>query len=62
MPNANKVKHVLVDRDMSQAELARKMGVGPGHVSKIMRNDADVRESTLKRMCRALNCKAEDLW
>lgn len=62
MPNANKVKHVLVDRDMSQAALARKMGVEPGHVSKIMRNDTDVRESTLKRMCSALNCKAEDLW
>lgn len=62
MPNGKKVLHALVDRDMKQADLARRSGLSPEHVSDIIRNDKNVRESTLKRICKAIGCKAEEIW
>lgn len=62
MPNGKKVRHALVERDMTQADLARKSGISPEHISGIIRNDKNVRESTLKRICDAIGCKAEEIW
>lgn len=62
MPNGKKVLHALVDRDMKQADLARRSGLSPEHVSDIIRNDKNVRESTLKRICKAIGCSAEEIW
>lgn len=62
MPDRTKVKMELAKRDMTQADLARKMGVSRSHVTKIMSKGTDVRESTLKRICRAIGCRAEDIW
>lgn len=62
MPNANKVKHRLVDLGMNQADLARASGLERHHVYKILNQSEDIRESTLKKLCKGLKCKAEDIW
>lgn len=62
MPNGKKVRHALVERDMTQADLARKSGISPEHISGIIRTDKNVRESTLKRICKAIGCNAEEIW
>lgn len=56
------MRRIMFEREMSQADLARAMGVSPSGVTKIMRKGTDIRESTLKKVCRALNCRAEDIW
>lgn len=62
MPNREKMRRIMFERDMTQADLARSMGVSPSGVTKIMRKGTDIRESTLKRICQALGCRAEDIW
>lgn len=62
MPNPEKIRRVLFDRRMSKADLARKMGVSRSFATHITKSGVDIRESTLKRLCDAMGCKAEDIW
>lgn len=42
---------------LSQAELARRLGVNQGRVSALEREGADLRVSTLLRLAKALQCR-----
>lgn len=51
------IVNTLKLKGLSQAELARKMGVGPMTVSKQLKPGADVKASTIKRIAKALGVK-----
>lgn len=61
MPDSKKLKRIMDEQDMSQAELGRRAGIKPANVSHIVNSNRDVRESTLMKIARALGCKAEDI-
>lgn len=58
----NKIKHMMLDKDLSYTEVAKRMGVHVSHVSNILSRNNDIKTSTLKKLCKALGCKAEDIW
>lgn len=62
MPDKTKVRMRMAALDVNQKELANRANMIESHVSKILRDGTDVRESTLKKLCHALGCKAEDIW
>lgn len=62
MPYGHKIRKLLEERGMTQAELSRLSGIKESNISYIVNNDRSVRENTLRRICAALNCKAEDIW
>lgn len=61
MPDSKKLRERLEAMNMNQAELARKAGLKPSNLSLIMNKNRDVRESTLAKLCAALECKPEDI-
>lgn len=61
MPNANRIKHIMVDKGMTQADLARKSNIDKSHISHILKRNGSVLEPTLYRICKALDCKPEDI-
>lgn len=62
MPDKTKTRMRMAALDINQKELAKRANMIESHVSKILRDGTDVRESTLKKLCHALGCKAEDIW
>lgn len=62
MPDKTKTRMRMAALDINQKELANRANMIESHVSKILRDGTDVRESTLKKLCHALGCKAEDIW
>lgn len=61
MPYGWKIKKLLKERDMSQADLARASGIEPSNISYIVNNDRNVREKTLWSLCQGLHCKPEEI-
>ena len=47
--------------DLTQAELAAKLGAAPSTVANIEQGRVDAPTSTLIRLCKALNCSADKL-
>ena len=62
MPNGNKLRKLMEDKNITQKELQNRTGIDQGRISAIINNEDDIRESTLKRICEALECEAEDIW
>lgn len=62
MPDKRKMRVRMAELGINQQELCRRANLGESHVSKIMRDGTDIREGTLKKLCHALGCKAEDIW
>ena len=58
-----KLAVVMADRNISNKELAAKVGMHPTSVSKIKtrRRLTRIDESTLDALCKALNCQPGDL-
>lgn len=61
MPNGWKVRKILAENDMTQADLARVTGMSESNVCRIVKGNRNVREKTLWRICKALGCKPEDI-
>lgn len=58
-----KLAVVMADRNISNKELAARVGMHPTSVSKIKtrRRLTRIDESTLNALCKALNCQPGDL-
>ena len=54
---------VMAERDISNKELARQIGMHPTSVSrlKVRRQFTRIDEATLNALCKALNCQPGDL-
>lgn len=61
MPNAKKVKEILAERKMTQADLARASGIDPSNISHILKSNRNIREKTLWRLCKGLRCSPEEI-
>ena len=61
MPYGWKIKEILKEKEMTQAELSRITGIKPSNLSYIVNNNRDVLETTLERLCYGLECRPEDI-
>lgn len=50
------VKKILLDKGMSQRELAFKMGIAENNLSNILKRE-NIKTDTLKQIATALNCR-----
>ena len=55
MSASKKIKHLLVERDMTMADLADKLNTGQSNLSQKMKRD-NFSENELKEIAKALNC------
>lgn len=61
MPYGWKIKKLLKEKGMTQADLARATGIDPSNICHIVNEDRNVRESTLYRLCEILQVKPEEI-
>lgn len=59
--NVEALKSALAEREMSQNELARKVGCSYGQMSNIVNGRREPRTDIFKRMCDALRKKPQQL-
>lgn len=55
-----KLFHLLIDRDMSVAELQKRAGYS-ANISTRLRNDTYVSLESIEKICRVLHCKVDDI-
>ena len=55
-----KLFHLLIDKDMSVAELQRSAGYS-AKISTRLRNDTYVSLESIEKICRVLHCKVDDI-
>ncbi|MGI6736018.1 MAG: helix-turn-helix domain-containing protein [Anaerovoracaceae bacterium] len=55
-----KLFHLLIDKDMSVAELQKKAGYS-ANISTRLRNDTYVSLESIEKICRVLHCKVDDI-
>lgn len=51
-----KIRDATIQRGMSNAELARRSGVSYRLIYNIMQGDANLRSSTIEKLCNVLGC------
>lgn len=56
----NKLRHILVDRNMMKKDLQEAAGLTNHEMMKI-RNDKDITTETIEKICDALNCEVTDI-
>ena len=61
MPYGWKVKAILEEQEMTQADLSRASGIEESNISHIVNNDRNIREKTLAKLCKGLGCKPEEI-
>ena len=61
MPQREKIKKILEEKGMTQADLARASGIDASNISYIISESRNVREKTLWKLCKGLGCKPEDI-
>lgn len=55
-----KLLHLLIDKDMTIADLQKQAGYS-ANISTRIRNDTYISLESLEKICRALNCKIDDI-
>ncbi len=60
MVNYKKLFHVLIEQDMTNAQLRQKAGFSANIMTRIKHNKYVSLES-LEQICRVLNCKLDDI-
>ena len=55
-----KLFHMLIDRDMTAAELQKEAGYS-ANISTRMRRDEYVSLESMEKICRVLNCRIDDI-
>lgn len=55
-----KLFHMLIDRNMTAAELQKEAGYS-ANISTRMRRDEYVSLDSIEKVCRVLNCKVDDI-
>lgn len=61
MPYGWKIKAMLEEQEMTQADLSRESGISPSNICHIIKEDRDVQETTLYKLCKGLHCKPEEI-
>ena len=56
----NKLRHLLIDRNMTKIALEKKAGITHYQMYKIGRN-MDLNTSVLRAICQALDCEVTDI-
>ena len=56
----NRLFHILVDRKMSNSQLAKDAGISLNIISRLKRDDYISLES-IERICKTLNCSVDDI-
>ena len=56
----NKLRHILVDRNMMKKDLQEAAGLTNHEMMKI-RTDKDITTETIEKICSALKCEATDI-
>ena len=51
---------LMADRDVTQAELSRRLNVNQSQICRLLSSGRDVRISTLSRLARVLGCDMVD--
>ena len=54
-----KLLHLLIDKDMTIADLQKKAGYS-ANISTRIRNDTYISLESVEKICRVLNCKIDD--
>lgn len=52
--------HLLIDKDMTIAELQKKAGYS-ANISTRIRNNSYISLESVEKICRVLNCKIDDI-
>lgn len=60
--DSKKLRIKMAERDITQAELARRTGIEPSYMSLILRNGKNIGVDYLRRICDVLQCSAEEIW
>ena len=55
-----KLFHMLIDRDISAAQLQKQAGYS-ANISTRLRNNSYVSLESMEKICRVLNCKVDDI-
>jgi putative transcriptional regulator len=55
-----KLFKLLIDKDLKKTELAKKVGLTPGTLAKLSKNENVSMESLIK-ICKYLNCTFDDI-
>lgn len=58
MSVSKKIRHLLIERDMTAADLAKKLNTGASNLGQKMKRD-NFSENELKEIAEALNCDYE---
>lgn len=61
MEKLNRIKEVLVSKDMSQKELASKMGKSPNSIAAVCNNKSQPHLKDLKKMAKILDVDIREL-
>lgn len=61
MPYGYKVKKIMQENGQTQKELSKATNISESNISKIIKENRNIREKTLYRLCRGLKCKPEDI-
>ncbi|MEQ8261733.1 MAG: helix-turn-helix transcriptional regulator [Alcanivorax sp.] len=61
MPLGDNLKRLRKLAGLTQGQLADQAGLKLGHISKLERNEADAKVSTIYKLIAALDCSANDL-
>lgn len=61
MPYGWKIKALLDEQDMTQADLSRESGISESNICHIIKQSRNVRETTLSDLCKGLHCKPEEI-
>lgn len=61
MPDSKKLKRIMDEQGISQAELGRRAGIKPANMSHICNDNRQAKEKTLIRLARGLGCNVEDI-
>lgn len=60
--NSRAIKDRLAEMDMSQNELARRVGASYGHISNIVTGKRDPKTSLFRKICEELDQDPKELW
>lgn len=56
----NKLWKILIDKNMNKTDLRNKAGISSATLNKLTRGE-NVNTSSLLKICKAIDCKAEDI-
>lgn len=56
----NKLFHLMIDKNMSNAQLKEKAGFSANIITRLKRNEYVSMES-IEQICRVLECKVDDI-